>query len=109
MGVLCDELLRDLNAEKKAGAGRGNIETSGLGRPDLFLNETGCRGKEHVGSGRGDENKIDFGGRDSRLFDRLQRRFCGHVACLFIFRGDATFLDARASGDPFVARIDHAR
>ena len=109
MRVRCDELLCDLKAEKKAGAGRGNIKTSGLGGPDLFLNETGCRGKEHVGSGRGDENKIDFGGRNFRLFDRLQRRFRGHVARLFVFRGDATFLDPGASRDPFVAGIDHAR
>src|SRR6266487_2682061 len=52
---------------------------------------------------------IYFGGRNFRLFDRLQRRFRGHVARLFVFRGDATFLDACASGDPFVARIDYAR
>ena len=40
-----DKLLRNFNAEKKPGTRGGNIEASGVGCTDLFLNETGRSGK----------------------------------------------------------------
>ena len=66
-----DELLRNFNAEKKPGTRGGNIEASSVGCTDLFLNETGRGGKDHVWSGRGNEDEIDFRGRNFRLFDRF--------------------------------------
>src|SRR4029077_14884193 len=66
-----DELLRNFNTEKKPGARSGNIEASGVGCTDLFLNETGRSRKEHIWSGRGNKDEIDFSGRNFRLFDRL--------------------------------------
>ena len=60
VGVRGDELLRDFDAEKKAGARRRDVETGGIGRADLLLHETGGGREKHVRRGRGDEDQIDF-------------------------------------------------
>src|SRR5256886_15610822 len=60
VGPRSNELLRDLNPEQKSSAGGRNIEASGIFGADFFLNETGGRGKNHVGRGGGDEEEKDF-------------------------------------------------
>src|SRR5439155_11940809 len=54
-----NKLLWDLQAKEKTGAGCRNIETSGVGRFDLLLNEARRGREKHVGSGRCQENEID--------------------------------------------------
>ena len=66
-----NELLRDLKAKEKTSACRRNIETRGVGCPDLLLNEAGRGRKEHVGSGCCHHNEVDFFRRYPCLFDCL--------------------------------------
>jgi hypothetical protein len=104
-----NELLRDLNPEQKSSARGRNIEAGGIFGANFFLNETGGRRKNHVGSGGGDEKQIDFFGGNFRLLDCFERGLRCHVAGHFVFGGNAPFLDPGARRDPLVAGIDHAR
>ena len=109
VGVRGDELLGDFDSKQKTGAGGRDIETGGVLRADFLLHETRGRRKQHVRRGGGDEDEIDLLRRNLRLLERFQRGLRRHVAGLFVFRRDATFFDAGASGDPLVAGVDDLR
>ena len=109
MRVRDNKLLCDLKAKQKASASCGNIQTGSIGCADFLLHETSRGRKQHVGRGGCDENEIDLFRRNLCLLDGLQRRLGRHIAGIFALRGDAAFLNAGASDDPFVARIDYLR
>ena len=60
VGVRGDELLRDLEGEKEAGARGGHVEAGGVRGADLGLHKTGRRREDHVRRGRGDEDQVDL-------------------------------------------------
>ncbi len=100
---------RDLKAENESGASGRDVEAGCVPGSDFFLYETSRRGEKHVGCGRGDEDEFDLLGRDLCLLDGFECRPGCHVAGVFIFGGDAPFLDARAGGDPIVVRLHDFR
>ncbi len=104
-----DELLRDLDCEKKTCARRRDVETSCLCRSNLCLHQTSRRRKQHVGGGGCEKDEIDFFGRNPCLLDRGQCGFRRHVARAFILRGDAALFNAGAGRNPLVGRVDHPR
>ena len=109
VGVRHDELLRDLDREKESGAGRGDIETGGFARADLRLHETGGRRENHIGGGGRDQDEIDLFRGNAGLLHRSQSGLGGHVAGLFVGRGDPAFLDPGAGRDPLVVGLDDLR
>ena len=76
---------------------------------DLGLDETGGRGKNHVGRGGRDQDEIDLVAGDAGLLHRGERGFRAHVAGEFVVRRDPAFLDPGASGDPLVVGLDDLR
>ena len=103
VGVAGDKLLRDFDREKESRASRRDVEASRSIRPDLCLNKAGRGGKYHVGSGRGDEDEIDFIARDAGLFHRGKGGFGAHVERTEDFA--RAFDEAVASGLPAIIEL----
>ena len=72
--------------------------------PIFVCTKQAVGGKYHVGRGRGDEDEIDVVARDAGLLHGGKRGLGGHVAGVFIVRGDAALLDAGARRDPLVGQ-----
>ena len=109
VGVAGDELLRDLDREKEAGAGRRDVEAGGSLAPILVWMKQAVAGKTMSGRGGRDQDEIDLVAGDAGLLHRGEGGLRAHVAGIFVVRRDPAFLDPGASGDPLVVGLDDLR
>ena len=93
-------------------ARRVHVESHGVHQAQATTDERRARGHEHIGRAGGIHHKVNGLGIDRSLAiaaldkaHRLTRGGFSQIGVRFL-DGDATGLDARARGDPFVARVD---
>ena len=104
--------FRNAHRIDKARTRRVHIESDGVHQAQATADERRARGHEHIGRARGIHHKVDGLRVDRSLAiaaldkaHRLTRGTFGHIDVRFP-NGDAAGLDARARGDPLVARVD---
>ena len=89
-----------------------HVESHGVHQAQATTDERRARGHEHVGRAGGIHHKVDRLGIDRSLaiaaFDKAHRLTRGSFSQIDVrfLNGDATGFDARARGDPLVARVD---
>src|SRR5207249_8282937 len=101
-----DHPARDRERRDEAGAGRLHVEGTGPSRAQLRLHEAGGRRKEVVRRARANDHELHVLCAEVRLLERGASRARGHERVGFLVRGDATLLDAGATGDPLVGGVD---
>src|SRR5690606_22466625 len=88
-----NELLGDLKRVEEAGTGRADVETGGVLRSNLRLNEARRGREEHVRRDRGYNDEIDLLSGNPSILHRRESGFGSQVAGVFAFCGDPPLLD----------------
>jgi len=72
------------------------------------LNNASCRGKQHVGRDRPDNNRLDVARLKSALRQGFARSLDCQVAGRDTFLDNVTLANPDARHDPFIVGVDHA-
>ena len=108
VGAGLHKFCPDLERVDEAGARCGKVETPGLRRPDLVLNQARCRGEGHVRRYRGNNDGVYLGSVDAGLGQTGFSRLCGQVAGGNTFIDNVPFPDAGSFRDPPIVGFHHA-
>lgn len=103
-----DKFGTDLQGVDEAGAGGGEVKAPGLGGAEFSLHEAGGGGKEHVRRDGGDDDRVDFPGRNAGVLQAAPGGFGGKVAGGGALGRNVPLPYARAFQDPLVGCFHHA-
>ncbi len=101
------ELARRRQRIGERGTGRAQVETPGVVRADLVLDQAGGAREHHVRRHRPADDHADVGRRQPRVGDRLNRRLLAQVRRRHARIDDVPLADAGPLQDPVVGGVDH--
>ena len=84
------------------------VVAPGMIGADSLLYETRRAWKQHVRSGRADDDEVDVVGRQRGALNRFPGRLNGKIRCGHARIDDMPLADTGALEDPFIAGVDHA-